>query len=57
MPQELVRRTMTMEVEKADDYIVKGYATTFNPYVLFEDEVGKVYEQIHKEASNHSRCT
>lgn len=50
MPQELVRRTMTMEVEKADDYIVKGYATTFNPYVLFEDEVGKVYEQIHKEA-------
>ena len=40
-----------MEIEKAeDDYQVRGYATTFNPYVLYEDEAGKVYEQISRDA-------
>lgn len=57
MPQEMQTRMMTMEVEKTEDsnYTVRGYATTFNPYVLFEDENGKVYEQIHREAFKNAK--
>lgn len=30
------------------DYYVEGYATTFNPYVLYEDEDGAVYEWFER---------
>lgn len=31
------------------EYYVEGYATTFQPYVLYEDEDGPVYELFTKE--------
>ena len=52
MPQqEIQKRSLTMEIEEAEsEYMVRGYATTFNPYVLYEDDAGKVYEQISRDA-------
>lgn len=32
------------------DYIVCGYATTFEPYILFERDGVKIYEQIDRNA-------
>ena len=31
------------------DFYIEGYATTFEPYVLFEDEDGPVYESFTRE--------
>ena len=43
-------RTLTLEVEKRDEsepsYIVRGYASTFEPYVLFTDEDGNEYKEV-----------
>lgn len=45
-------RSMTMEVAKAKDYVVEGYATTFeSPYHLYFDEKGRdVREVVSKDA-------
>ena len=45
----------TVEIPKAEnrfgsDYYVEGYATTFQPYELYEDEDGPVYELFTKES-------
>ena len=43
-------RTLTLEVEKREEsepsYIVRGYASTFEPYVLFTDEDGNEYREV-----------
>ena len=43
-------RTLTLEVEKREEsepsYIVRGYASTFEPYVLFTDEDGNEYKEV-----------
>ena len=31
------------------EYYIEGYATTFEPYVLFEDEDGPIYESFSRE--------
>ena len=31
------------------DYYIEGYATTFEPYVLWEDEDGPIYESFSRE--------
>ena len=48
-------RTLTLEVREANEagepsYIVRGYASTFQPYVLFEDEGVQYKEQIDPHA-------
>lgn len=49
------RRMMTLEVKELeggeDDFHARGYATTFNqPYLLWEEEGLKVYEQVDRHA-------
>ena len=44
-------RTLNLEVETRNEagdptYIVRGYASTFEPYVLFEDEDGTQYKEV-----------
>lgn len=44
-------RTLNIEVEQRNEndepsYIVRGYASTFEPYVLFEDEDGIQYKEV-----------
>ena len=44
-------RTLNLEVRAKDEngepsYIVRGYASTFEPYVLFEDEDGTEYKEV-----------
>lgn len=44
-------RTLNIEVETRNEagdpsYIVRGYASTFSPYVLFTDEDGNEYREI-----------
>ena len=44
-------RILNLEVEKGAEsdepsYIVRGYASTFEPYVLFEDEDGIQYKEV-----------
>lgn len=44
-------RTLNIEVEQRNEagdpsYIVRGYASTFEPYVLFTDEDGNEYKEI-----------
>ena len=44
-------RTLNIEVETRNEagdptYIVKGYASTFEPYVLFTDEDGNEYKEV-----------
>lgn len=51
MPMSNERQYRTMELrsaeEKEDSFIVEGYATTFEPYELYEDYDGdKVYESF-----------
>jgi hypothetical protein len=48
-------RTLSLEVETRNEagdpsYIVRGYASTFEPYVLFEDEGIQYKEQIDPHA-------
>ena len=44
-------RIMTEQKEKRIDsnYYVEGYATTFEPYVLWEDEDGPIYESFSRD--------
>lgn len=51
MKSEREYRTLNIEVEKRSEneepsYIVRGYASTFEPYVLFEDEDGTQYKEV-----------
>ena len=51
MKNEREYRTLNIEVEKRSEndepsYIVRGYASTFEPYVLFEDEDGTQYKEV-----------
>lgn len=46
------RETEVMELEK--NYIVMGYATTFDKYELFEDDGIKHYEQIARNAFDNA---
>jgi hypothetical protein len=44
-------RTLNLEVETRNEagdptYIVRGYASTFSPYILFEDEDGTQYKEV-----------
>jgi len=39
-------RTLT---ESESDYIVEGYAAKYEPYVLYKDSDGEVYEQFSRE--------
>ena len=48
-------RNMVIEVKEAvaenDEYIVRGYATTFNePYTLYEDDYLRIDEQVDRNA-------
>lgn len=43
-----INRNMTMQTE--DNYKVSGYATTFDPYVLYEYDDVKVIEDIDRDA-------
>ncbi len=51
MKNEREYRTLNLEVEERSEgvepsYIVRGYASTFEPYVLFEDEDGTQYKEV-----------
>ena len=51
MKSEREYRTLNLEVEERSEgvepsYIVRGYASTFEPYVLFEDEDGTQYKEV-----------
>ena len=51
MKNEREYRTLNIEVERRSEndepsYIVRGYASTFEPYVLFEDEDGTQYKEV-----------
>ena len=44
-------RTLNIEIEERSEseepsYLVRGYASTFEPYVLFEDEDGTQYKEV-----------
>ena len=50
--------TVTVAEDQANDkeYFVEGYATTFEPYVLFRDDKDQpVYEQIMKSAFDKAK--
>ena len=49
-PQERLYRSMAAMEPTAQPYHVRGYASTFERYVLFEDVDGPVYEQIMPDA-------
>ena len=51
MKNEREYRTLNIEVEQRAEsdepsYIVRGYASTFEPYVLFTDEDGNDYKEV-----------
>lgn len=39
-------QTRKKEAEEGKSYLISGYATTFEPYVLYEDEEGAIYESF-----------
>lgn len=43
-------QTLETKNENEKDYLVKGYAMKYNPYLLYEDEDGEVFEEFRKEA-------
>lgn len=43
-------QTPTDQTRKRSDYYVEGYATTFEPYVLIEDDTDPIYEQVDRNA-------
>lgn len=60
MPMLKGRQYRTMEVrsarEEADSYVVEGYATTFEPYELYEDErEGKIFEHFTAECFKETK--
>ncbi|MBR4451562.1 MAG: HK97 family phage prohead protease [Clostridia bacterium] len=44
-----VMQLRALEDKEQNSYIVEGYAARYEPYVLYEDEDGAVYEQFTKE--------
>ena len=51
-PNERLYRSMAAMAPTEQPYHVRGYASTFERYVLFEDIDGPVYEQIMPDAFN-----
>lgn len=51
-PNERLYRSMAAMAPTEQPYHVRGYASTFERYVLFEDIDGPVYEQILPDAFN-----
>lgn len=41
-------------LEQTDDYVIEGYATTFEPYELYEHDGIKYYEQIDRNAFDNA---
>ena len=39
-----------LNFEQKDNFIIEGYATTWEPYILYQDGDHVVYEQISKDA-------
>ena len=58
--EQIQQRTMVMNVEtlNLDDdgdeesYIVEGYAAKYKPYLLYEYDGNKIYEEVRREAFN-----
>lgn len=46
--QREYRSILTLEPSKNDQYIVEGYAAKWEPYLLYEDGDGPIYERIDK---------
>lgn len=65
MPNKPKKRTLDFQMTAVEtnkridsDYYVEGYATTFEPYVLFRDWEGNdVYEQIDKRAFENAEMS
>lgn len=65
MPNQTKKRTLDFQMTAVEtnkridsDYYVEGYATTFEPYVLFRDWEGNdVYEQIDKRAFENAEMS
>lgn len=43
--------------ETKEDFVVRGYAAKFEPYILYEDEYGEVREQFNKNSFNDADLT
>lgn len=44
-------RNMTLASVEEGEYIVRGYASTFNePYLLFNDDYCEIWEQVDADA-------
>ncbi|MEB3029101.1 HK97 family phage prohead protease [Parvimonas micra] len=43
--------------ETKEDFVVRGYAAKFEPYILYEDEDGEVREQFNKNSFNDADLT
>jgi len=44
-------RNMVLETRDEDEYIVEGYATTFNePYIMYSDDDIEIWEQVAQDA-------
>lgn len=65
MPNQTKKRTLDFQMTAVEknkridsDHYVEGYATTFEPYVLFRDWEGNdVYEQIDKRAFENAEMS
>lgn len=54
-PMERVYRSMDpVQAVSGAEYKARGYASTFDRYLLFEDQDGPVYEQIDRHAFDHA---
>ena len=49
-PDRQYRSCQEFRAAEADDYIVEGYASTFEPYLMWEDGDTKYYERIDPHA-------
>lgn len=55
MPYKDTREYRDLEsIEKTEDYIIEGYATTFNRYELYEYDGIKFYEEIDRNAFDNA---
>lgn len=43
--------------ETKEDFVVRGYAAKFEPYILYEDKDGEVREQFNKNSFNDADLT
>lgn len=49
-PDRQYRSCQEFRAAEADNYIVEGYASTFEPYLMYEDAETKYYERIDPHA-------